>query len=75
MKLKTIAGFLLFLLMSVQANANHIDISPETRDSISAVQGNTISQTESFAVPGPASLWFFGAALIGFVAISRRTKL
>jgi hypothetical protein len=74
-KLRTIAGVLIFLLMSVQANANHTYIPSETRDSIDAGQGNTILQTESFAIPGPASLWLFGTALIGFVAISRRTKL
>lgn len=75
MKLRTIAGVLIFLLMTVQANANQTDIPSETRDSIDAGQGNTILQTESFTAPGPASLWLFGAALIGFVAISRRTEL
>ncbi|MDH3381026.1 MAG: hypothetical protein OEQ39_29300 [Gammaproteobacteria bacterium] len=75
MKLRTIAGILIFLLMSVQANANHNNIPSATGNSIDAGQGNTIIQIESFAVLAPTSLWFFGAALIGFVATSRRTKL
>ena len=66
---------LLFLLMSVQAYGNHANITSETRDSNDAAQANTILQTESINVPTTKFLWLFGGALIGFVAISRRTNL
>jgi hypothetical protein len=75
MKLKMIPVVLVFLLMSMQANGNHANLPLETRDSNDAAQGNTILQTESINVPATKFLWLFGGALIGFVAISRRTNL
>jgi hypothetical protein len=67
-KIKKILGASMLLLVSVQVNAASLDTVPSDASELAV-------WSELSSVPAPSAFWLFGAALIGFVSISRRTNV
>lgn len=70
MKIKTILGASILFLVSVHVNA----ATPNTALA-DASKTAVWSESELSPVPMPSAFWLFGAALIGFVGMSRRTNV
>lgn len=68
MKIKIILLASLLFLVSVQVNAASLDTVLTNGSEVTAL-------SELSPIPMSSAFWLFGAALIGFVGMSRRTNV
>jgi hypothetical protein len=63
-------GVFIWYLENTSGGTLTVDLGPDTNDYSHWTEYGPVS-----AVPVPAAVWLFGTALIGFVGMSRRTKV